>query len=184
MNGLGEGAPEPAHQGNRHEDQADGEEDLVEFAGTVEAGVEGAFKCDADQCNDDKRGEEREGEGHGVGVHECYRDVATGHREYAVREVDETHQAHGDRQAYGDDVEDHRVSEAMEEDGGQGFHYWGCCALGGGSQIGGAPFPWPPPARGGGEWGQHCCWGCASLLVIDLLPWVFHHWDCLDLGIL
>ena len=122
MDGLRQRAPQIAHDRHRHEDQADGEQHLVEFARAVQAGVERALEYDADQRHHDERREQREGERHGVAVHQRHGDVAAGHREHAVREVDEAHQAHGHRQADRDDVQDHRVGEAVEQDGGQGFH--------------------------------------------------------------
>ena len=43
-------------------------------------------------------------------------DEAARHGEHAVREVDEPHQAHRHRQAHGDHVQDHAVSDAVEGD--------------------------------------------------------------------
>ena len=60
-----------------------------------------------------------EAERHAVAVHQRNGDVAAGHRERAMREVDEPHQPHGHRQPNRDDVQDHRVGEAKEQNADQ-----------------------------------------------------------------
>ncbi len=122
-------APEVADDCTRHEDQADGEQHLLEFAGAIEAGIEGPLEHDADQRHRDERRQQCQAEGHRIAVHQRHGDVAAGHGEHAVREVDEAHQAHRHRQADRDDVEDHRVGEAVEQDGEQRVHRSACHAV-------------------------------------------------------
>ncbi len=67
--------------------------------------------------------------------------VAAGHREHAVGEVHEAHQAHGDGEPHGNRVQDHAVRESVERDadetGEKGFQAGTRCTQ--------------PPADGGCE---------------------------------
>jgi hypothetical protein len=63
-----------------------------------------------DEC-DRQRGEER----HAELVHQQRADVAAEHRERSVREIDEVHQAHRDRQADADQEQQASVRDAVEE---------------------------------------------------------------------
>src|SRR5258705_223562 len=52
--------------------------------------------------------------GNAEALHQRDHQIAAGHREHAVREVDEAHQAHRHRQADRDRVQDHSVREPVE----------------------------------------------------------------------
>jgi hypothetical protein len=105
---------DPRH---RHEDQADGEQHLIEMALGIDMDIKRALEHGAE------RGAEQEGERqpeekrHAQAVHQHDRDVAARHRESAVREVDEIHQAERDRQPAGEDEQQHPVGNAVEQNG-------------------------------------------------------------------
>jgi hypothetical protein len=50
-------------------------------------------------------------------LHQQHGDVAAGHGESAVREVDEIHQAHGHRQAHRQDEQQHAVGDTVKKKG-------------------------------------------------------------------
>ena len=85
---------------HRHEHQADREQHLVEvrlrpYMRPVERALEHAAPSSAGADEGQRQaGEER----HAAAVHQEHRDVAAGHGEGAVREVDEVHQAQRHRQ--------------------------------------------------------------------------------------
>ena len=79
--------------------------------------VQRALEQRAEQRGADE-GERQAGEeGHAGAVHQQHRDVAAGHREGAVREVDEVHQPQRHRQADGEHEQQHAVGDAVEEQG-------------------------------------------------------------------
>ena len=120
--------------GDRHEDEADGEQHLVELVGRVEAAVEQALEGDTPRPHQHERRREGERERHAIPCRQAHGHVAPRHGEGAVRQIDEPHQPHGDREAHGDDEEDHGVSQAVEEDAyadvGEVLHRATCPSLG------------------------------------------------------
>src|SRR5439155_6549090 len=98
------------------EDEPDGEEHLRQLARAVEPRVKQALQYYASQGYGDKGEDERERERHPDAAERGGEDIAPGHGEHAVRQVDESHQAHRHRQADGDHVQDHAVSGAVEGD--------------------------------------------------------------------
>jgi len=110
------GAVEPGEGGDRDEDDADGEQALVEVARAVQAPVERALQHDA------RGGRREEGRGEGgeerpaEAVRERHGDIAADHGEAAVRQVDEVHHAQRHRQADREQEEQHPVGEAVEQD--------------------------------------------------------------------
>ena len=101
---------------DRDEDQADREQHLLELAGGVEPRVQQPLEHHAPERHHDAGDDERREPGHPEPRHRGDHQVAPGHREHAVGEVDEAHQAHRDRQADRDRVQDHPVREAVERD--------------------------------------------------------------------
>jgi hypothetical protein len=102
--------------GDRHEDDADREQHLVEVALSVEPGIEETLENEPQGG----RHQERQGQGrqerHPGPVHEHCRHVAARHREGPVGQVDEVHEAEGDRKAAGQDEQQHAIGDAIEED--------------------------------------------------------------------
>ncbi len=105
---------------DRHEDDADRKQHLVEMSAAVEPDVERALEEEADRGGDQERERERREERHAEAVHHDRRDVAPRHREGAVREVDEVHQPEGDRESAGEHEQEHAVGDTVEEDGQHG----------------------------------------------------------------
>ena len=116
---LLQGAVQVSGRRDRDEYDADGEQALVEVARAVQAPVERALEHDARRRGREegrgKRGEERPPEG----VRERHGDVATHHREAAVREVDEVHHPQRHRQSDREQEQQHPVGEAVEQDAGE-----------------------------------------------------------------
>ena len=105
---------------HRHQDEADGEQHLIERACAVEPPIERALERDAeDRRNEKGRGQGRE-EGHAGAVHHQRRHVAADHREGAVGEVDEIHQPQRHRQSARQHEQQHAVGHAVEQDGQHG----------------------------------------------------------------
>ena len=114
--GRGEIAIDESRDGHRHQDEADGKQDLRELARGVETRIEQALEHDTAGGDRHERNQHRERKRQPERRHRRRQDVAARHGEHAMREVDEAHQAHRYRQADGDDVQDHAVSDAMEGD--------------------------------------------------------------------
>ena len=66
--------------------------------------------------------EQRERERQAEPVHGRDREIAADHREGAMGEVDEAHQAHRDRQADRDHEQHHAVGKTIEQDADQDLH--------------------------------------------------------------
>ena len=54
--------------------------------------------------------------GDAAGARQRHDEIAAGHGERAMREIDEAHQPHGDRQADRDDEQEHGIGQAVEQD--------------------------------------------------------------------
>ena len=116
-----------AHQvvdrGDRHEDEADREQHLVEMAAGVEVAIERALE----HARRSRRWTRKaSGSAAKNGTPErlisTRADIAAGHREGAVGEVDEVHQPERDRQPAGQHEQQHAVGDAVEQDGEQRGH--------------------------------------------------------------
>jgi hypothetical protein len=88
-------------------------------AAPVEAHVEGPLQHETDDSRDEEREGQRREERHAVAVHQDGGDVAAGHSEGAVREVDEVHQPERHGEPAGQHEQEHAVGDAVEEDGQQ-----------------------------------------------------------------
>ena len=110
---------------DRHEDEADGEQHLVEIARAVEAAVEHALEHDADERGGEERERQRREERPPETVHQRDGDVAAEHREGAVREVDEIHHPQRHRQPDRQQEQQHPVGEAVEQDADHGADHGG-----------------------------------------------------------
>src|SRR5262245_44035352 len=101
--------------GDRHENEPDGEQHLLELALAVDVGVERALE----QCADERGGHEGDGETgeerHAGLVDQDEGDVAARHGEGAMGEVDEVHQPERDRQPAGQHEQQHAIGDAVEE---------------------------------------------------------------------
>ena len=89
-------ADQQRHRGDRDEDEADGEQHLVELGRPIEPGIEQSLEHDADGGDDDEPERERGHEAEPPAPHAQHDDVAAQHGEGAMGEIDEAHQAHGD----------------------------------------------------------------------------------------
>ena len=136
------GAEEPGGGRGGDEDEADGEEHLVELAGAVEPAEEGALEGDAYPRRGEEGERQRGEEGQAERPHGEDGDVAAEHGEGAVREVDEAHQPERHRQPHRQDEEQHPEGEAVEEDDGE--------AAGHAADVSWrrAAGPWRPGSRG------------------------------------
>jgi len=100
----------------RHEHQADRQKHLIEFTGLVEPAIQEPFERHADD-RDNERGQHQRGEKRDAGLqHQCDENVAAEHGEGAMGQIGETHQPHGDRQADGDDEQQHGIGHPVEQD--------------------------------------------------------------------
>ena len=107
---------------HRHEGQADREQHLVEMAAGVEMAVERALQHHADRGARDKGQRQRRKE-RPAGIVDQYRaDVAAGHGEGAMGEIDEIHQPERHRQPAGEHEQQHAVGDTVEQDGEQRGH--------------------------------------------------------------
>ena len=107
---------------DRHEDEADREQHLIEMASGVEMAVEQPFQHHADQAAADKGQRQCGKERPAVLVDQHRADIAARHRERAVREVDEIHQPERDRKPTGQHEQQHAVGYAVEQDGEECGH--------------------------------------------------------------
>ena len=113
-------ADEVVDRGHRHEDEADREQHLVEVRLRVHRPVQRAFEQRAERADADEGERQAPQEGHAEPLHQQHRDVAAGHREGAVREVDEVHQPERDGQPDRQHEQQHAVGDAVEEQGQHG----------------------------------------------------------------
>ena len=97
------------------EHEPDAEQHLVELGRAIEPGIEQALEHDADRSDGDEAERERGREAQPPAPHAQHDDVAAEHREGAVREVDEAHQAHGDGQPDRHDEQHHPGGEPAEQ---------------------------------------------------------------------
>ena len=115
--------PDPGRGRADHEREPDGEQHLVERARAVEAAVERDARAPrrAAPIATNTSGSV-EPERHAEAAHQRDAQEAAHHRERAVREVDEVHQAHRHRQAEADQEQQAAVGDTVEEDADQGSH--------------------------------------------------------------
>ncbi len=111
------GAHDVIDPGHRHEDEADGEQHLIEMALGIDMDIERALEHGPERGPEQESERQAEQERHAQAVHQHDRDVAARHREGAVGEVDEIHQAERDRQPAGEHEEQHPVGNAVEQNG-------------------------------------------------------------------
>ena len=111
---------------HRHEHEADREQHLLEMAPGVDVDIERALEQRADRGGHDESERQRGEERHAQPVDEDHRDVAAGHGEGAVGEIDEVHEAERDRQPARQHEQQHAVGDSVEQDG---QHGWGLCPL-------------------------------------------------------
>src|SRR5262245_7038532 len=101
--------------GDRHEDEPDREQHLLELALAIDVGVERALE----QCADQRGGHESDGETgeerHAGLVDQDEGDVAARHGEGAMGEVDEVHQPERDGKPAGQHEQQHAVGDAVEQ---------------------------------------------------------------------
>jgi hypothetical protein len=114
------GTHEVVGRGHGHEGQADGEQHLVQVGPVVERAIQRALQHRPQQRRAGEGDGQADQEGHAEPLHQHDRDVAAGHGEGAMGQVDEIHQAHGHRQAHREDEQQHPVGDAVEEDGEHG----------------------------------------------------------------
>src|SRR5262249_54866655 len=106
--------------GDRHEDEADGEQHLVEVALAVDVHIERALEQRPDQRGGDE-GDGKPGEERQAGaVDQDQRDVAARHGERAVGEIDEIHQPERDRKPACQHEQQHAVGDPVEQNGQHG----------------------------------------------------------------
>jgi len=98
------------------EEDADRQQHLVERTATIEIPIESAFEDQAERGAEDERERQPDVEVETPATRGSRDQVATRHREHPVREVDEAHQAHRDREADRDEEQQHPVGDAVEED--------------------------------------------------------------------
>ena len=103
--------------GDRHEDQADGEQHLVEMAARIELLVERPLEHEPDDGRHGKGQGKRQEERHAIAVHQNGRHVAAGHGEGAMRQVDEVHQSERHGKPAGQHEQQHAIGNAVKEDG-------------------------------------------------------------------
>src|SRR5262245_5946981 len=103
---------------DHHEDETDGEEHLVELGRPVEPRIEEALQHRARAGGDGEPDDQGGYEADAPVLHHPRDHVSAEHGEAAVREVDEAHQAHRDRQADRDDEQHHAGGHAAQEDAG------------------------------------------------------------------
>ena len=109
-------ADEIVDRRHRHEDQADGEEHLVEMAPLVDMDIEGALEEEPDERAGDEDQRQGEEEIHAPAIDQEHADEAAGHGEGAMGEVDEIHDAERDGESDCKDEQDHPIGDAVEED--------------------------------------------------------------------
>ena len=109
------GGVEPGEGRDRDEDDADGQQALVEVARPVQLSIERSLQHDgnrrAGEESDRQRGEERPAEL----VGQADGGVAADHGEAAVRQVDEIHHPQRHRQPHRQQEQQHPVGEPVEE---------------------------------------------------------------------
>ena len=110
-------ADEVVDRRHGHEDEADREQHLVEMRPRVHRPVEGALEQRAEQRRGDERDRQASQERQAGTVHQQHRDVAAGHREGAVSEVDEVHQPERHGQPDREHEQQHPVGDAVEQQG-------------------------------------------------------------------
>jgi hypothetical protein len=115
-------AEEPGRDRRRHEDDADGEQDLVEFAGPVEPAKQRTLNDDAEDGRRYKGSRQSDHEGKAELAHDDDGHVAAQHAEGTVRQVDEIHHAQRHRQAHRQDEQKHPEGEPVEEDDDEVAH--------------------------------------------------------------
>ena len=86
----------------------------------VEWPVQGAFQQCAQQRRAQKGQRQADQKRHALALHQQHRDVAPQHGKRTMGQVDEIHQAHGDRQADRQDEEQHAIGNAVKQDGQHG----------------------------------------------------------------
>jgi hypothetical protein len=96
-----------------------GEQDLLQVARGVEPRIQQTLQDHARRADHQEGEREREREGHAEARDRGGEDIAARHGEHPVREIGEAHQAHRDRQADRDDVEDHAERRAVKRDAHQ-----------------------------------------------------------------
>ena len=102
---------------DRHEDEPDRKQHLVEMASRVEMAIEQPLQRRADHGGGDERQRQAGEERPAHPVHQQGADVAARHRERAVGEVDEVHQPERDREPAGQHEQEHAVGNAIEQVG-------------------------------------------------------------------
>ncbi len=104
----------------RHEHQADREQHLVEMALAVDVNVKRALEQKSEQRRGEKGDRQAEQKRNAEAVHGDEGDVAAGHGEGAVREIDEVHQPERDGEPAGEHEQEHAVGDAIEQNGQHG----------------------------------------------------------------
>ncbi len=102
---------------DRHEDEADGEQHLVEMAARIDMDVERALEQAAEQRRDQKSDRQAEREGHAEPVDQDDGAIAARHGEGAMREIDEVHQAERDGEPACQHEQQHAVGDTVKQDG-------------------------------------------------------------------
>ena len=107
---------EVIRRGDRHEDEADREQHLVEMASPVKMPVEQPFEHEPEKGGGEEGERKRREERHTKPFHEDDRDIAARHGEDAMGEVHEVHEAKRHREPAGEYEKQHAVGDAIEED--------------------------------------------------------------------
>ncbi len=102
---------------DRHEDEADREQDLIQMGAVIQMAIEQPLQHEANGGADQKRKRQAGQERHAVPVDEDRTDVAARHRERAMREVDEIHQPKRHREPARQHEQQHAVGHAVEQNG-------------------------------------------------------------------
>ena len=100
---------------DRHEDEADGEQHLVEVRLSIDMRIERALEQEADRRARKKRHRQRQEEGNTQAVDQKDGDIGAGHGKRAVREIDEIHQAERHREAGREHEQQHAVGNSVEK---------------------------------------------------------------------
>ena len=104
--------------GDHDEDQADGEEHLVELGGPVEPRIEQPLEEHAHGGGGHESESQGRHEPETTVLHGLHDGVAAQHGEAAMGKVDEAHQAHGDGQPNRHDEQHHARRHAAQEHAG------------------------------------------------------------------
>ena len=114
------GAHEIIDHGRRHEDEADRKQHLIEMALVIEMDIERAFEQKAERGGEEESRGQAPEEGNAPSIRHDDGEIAAGHGEGAMREIDEIHQSERDAEADGEHEEQHAVGGAVEKDGQHG----------------------------------------------------------------